>query len=148
MKRHIIIIFFLTLPIIVQSENNGQAKIDMSKISIHKQPNTNWPFKDARNSKLNKTELTLVESILSHCIADYNKEHNSSINLSEYKRQYVVVINKLGEKEIWINCLCHTNNLKWRKEIITTGDGGSCYFNLRINLSKRTCYQFIVNGIA
>ncbi|WP_375562126.1 hypothetical protein ACE193_06135 [Bernardetia sp. OM2101] len=83
------------------------------------------------------------ESIESHNQATRNK-----IEIGDYYRQYIVVKNKLGEKEVWINCFCRNTESNWRQEIVQVKDGGSCYFNLKINLSKKQHYNFRVNGEA
>jgi len=70
------------------------------------------------------------------------------IDLKKYKRQYIAVINSKGEKEVWVNCFCDTWKKNWRKELIFVLDGGNCYFNLKINLTKGEYYDLMVNGDA
>ena len=36
----------------------------------------------------------------------------------------------------------------WKKKTVFVYDGGGCFFNLLINLSKQECEDFWVNGLA
>jgi hypothetical protein len=117
----------------------------------------NWPFgKTYTSSTLTQSDIEKIERLFTACISDYNKKLSAdnkqyfSIDLTKekYKRQYVAVINKKGDKEVWINCLCQTHGNDWRTSIIMVDDGGNCFFNLKINLTKEKCYDLIVNGYA
>jgi hypothetical protein len=91
---------------------------------------------------------------MNDCIEDYNNELSSeykqyaAIDLTKekYKRQYVAVTNKNGDKEVWINFLCQTYADDWKTSIKLVQDGGNCYFNLKINLTREKCYDLSVNG--
>jgi len=105
-------------------------------------------FKDVVPANLNQKEINDIERILENSIEYYNSFKNGYIDLNLYKRQYVAVKNKEGETEVWVNCFCQTAGEKWKTEIIDIDDGGNCYFNLKINLTKSSYYDFIVNGEA
>jgi hypothetical protein len=47
-------------------------------------------------------------------------------------------LNSKGEKEVWINCFCRDGERDWRKNLVFVKDGGNCYFNLKVNLSRGT----------
>lgn len=148
--------------------SNDIIRIDTSSIAIIQFDTTHhWLFDNAKPTDLNQTDLKEIERILIACISNYNPEQKKQfeefsteypnlyfqltdfiIELEEYKRQYVPVINKNGEKEIWINCFCNTWDMNWRKELIIVDDGGNCYFRLKINLTKNEYYDFMVNGVA
>lgn len=127
----------------------------------------NWLFKDSKPAELNLSEVKEIELILSKCINAYNpkqlkkyekiiKENPGSnftkphliIDLKRYDRQYIAVFNSKGEKEVWVNCFCVIASNSWKKKIEWVKDGGNCYFSLKINLSKKTYYDFGVNGEA
>jgi hypothetical protein len=112
---------------------------------------------------LTKAEIATVDQLLQQSIIDYNlkqeeefakwKELDSTlkkeeflITLTDYKRQYVPVINDDNEPEVWVNALCYWAGDRWRKEIIRVADGGKCYFNVRINLSKKSYGPMAVNA--
>ena len=124
-------------------------------------------FKSAKQTELNAIELKKIEKILTELLIRYNSEQklhyediskeypNETFSLSQfiielenYKRQYVPVINEHGEKEIWINCFCDNWSENGKTEIEVVEDGGNCYFNLKINLATETVYDFMVNGDA
>jgi hypothetical protein len=116
---------------------------------------------------LSPEELSTIENILKQCISDYSSEqkksfeeikkkppkykrnrYGASMGLSQYKRQYVPSINAKGEKEVWVNCFCGHWDSKWKEKIIRVEDGGSCYFNVTVNLTTGKYYEFKVNGVA
>jgi len=67
----------------------------------------------------------------------------------DYFRQFVGAINSKGEKIIWVNCFCKTEESSfkdWKKNIVYVKDGGNCFFNLKTNISANTLTDFFVNG--
>lgn len=105
--------------------------------------------------------------LLTKCIEDYNIEQEKQfreinhtypehkrdtkdfiINLTLYKRQYMAAINDKGEKVVWINCFCDQWDKHSRTSPYIVMDGGNCYFNLKVNLTKGMCYELMVNGEA
>ena len=112
-----------------------------------------------KKTTLSKKEIKQIELILKQCIEERNAaariEYKSDftrypidyiIVLPKYTRQYVAAISPDGEKIVWVNCFCHSYNA-FRDEILCTEDGGECYFNVKINLSKKTYYDLRVNGL-
>jgi hypothetical protein len=116
-----------------------------------------WLFdKTYTPSTLTQSDIEKIEALLITCVTHYNNKLSAdnkqyfAIDLAKekYKRQYVAVINNKGDKEVWINCLCRTHGDNWRTSIILVDDGGNCFFNLKINLTKEQCYDLSVNGLA
>ncbi len=112
---------------------------------------------------LTKTETDEIDRLLRQSVEEYNqkqeeefakwkeldstlKKEDFMINLSEYKRQYVPVITETNEAEVWVNAICYWAGERWRKEIIRVDDGGKCYFNVKINLSKKAYNNMTVNA--
>lgn len=124
----------------------------------------NLIFKNATSTTLSKGEIIEVESIVKNCIKEYNTEQEKRFNatppelnlkkrdflidLTRYKRQYIPVINEKGEKEVWVNCFCSTTGIDWKQNLVFVFDGGNCYFNLVVNLTKKSYCQLMVNGNA
>jgi hypothetical protein len=85
-----------------------------------------------------------------------------SIEITRYWRQYIVVTNQQGEKETFINFFCNqpediiedgdeirfVPSDRWKSGLVIVEDGGSCYFQIKINLSTKKWYDFGVNGVA
>lgn len=105
------------------------------------------PFKNVTEATLHTGEIKQIESLTNKAIREYNKQTKWGKIDKNYKVQLVPVINEKGEKEVWINCFCSSHG-DWRKGIIMVDDGGSCFFNLKINLSKSIAYELTVNGYA
>jgi len=153
---------------IIVEQKQTTIEIDTSVIAFLPFDTTEyWLFKDVKQSELSINELKVVEKILIDCIEKYNIEQKKDfeelnknhpeynfdikqfvIDLKEYKRQYIAVINNNGEKEVWINCFCKTFTFgtDWRKKEVEVMDGGKCFFNLKINIDKKEYYDFMVNG--
>ncbi|OJJ18224.1 hypothetical protein BKI52_25720 [marine bacterium AO1-C] len=155
----------LQKPVTDQKPNTDSLVVDTSAIALLP-PNDLFPFEGAKKASLNEQELKLIESILFQAVYAYNVEREKQfaqyqtkypddaldkqqflINLTQYKRQYVAVINTQGQKEVWVNCFCSAD-FDWRQEIVTVLDGGKCFFNLKINLAQKQYYDFAVNGSA
>src|SRR5882724_7774409 len=106
---------------------------------------------------LTDDDLKVIEVQLAISIKEYNlkeseeqKKHKSPFTsglinrLTTYKRQYVAVLNNLGEKEVHVNCFCMTSEKGWRKYLIIVDGGGACFFNLTINLTHKKRHSFWV----
>ena len=132
--------------------------VDTSLITIIPFENSReWIFdKTYSPSTLTQDDIEKIETLMTDCVNKYNKrltnKHKEDfvIDLLEekYKRQYVAVVNKNGDKEVWINCFCQTYGDNWKTSIVMVDDGGNCYFSLKINLKKEKCYDLLVNGHA
>ncbi len=126
-----------------------------------------WIDVTGKPTTLAGQELLETDRLLRQAIAQYNpgqekewaeiskKYPNDTfnrdrfvINLPRYKRQYMPYLNPKGEKEVWINCFCRFQGQDWRKSPVFVLDGGNCYFNLKVNLSRGTYYDLMVNGSA
>jgi len=129
--------------------------------------------KDAKPTTLSNEDIVKIEDLIEKRVSEYNRiEKDSAISItkrlrkkkhdpnftwkgdfiktpSKYYKQLMPIINSKGEKEVWVNCFCNTGeNSDWKKSIVLMEDGGSCYFKLKINLTKGIVYNFMVNGIA
>lgn len=119
--------------------------------------NHDWPFKHTyKPTTLSEKEIALLDSLLKQCVSNYNQSLASNMKTDygidfvkyKYKRQYMAVLNDQGQKEIWINGFCDTWDKQWKKEVVLVHDGGNCYFNLKINLTTKECFELSVNGYA
>jgi len=140
---------------------------DSNYVILPYQTYYNWMFKNAKTATLESDEIKTIEKLLYKIVNVYNEQQINSykkykksnpnyhvdkkdflINLEEYKFHLVPILNEKGEKEVWINCFCSTYNSDWKENIIIVKDGGKCYFNLKVNLTTKKYYDFIVNGTA
>ena len=123
---------------------------------------------DCTQATLNIDDFANIERVLSFCVNKYNRSQTTVyreivkklpdqdlkindyvIDLKRYYRQYIVVYNKRGEKEVWVNCFCNIQSLRnWREKAVIVMGGGNCFFNVRINLTRKSFSDFMVNGLA
>ncbi|MDE3254991.1 MAG: hypothetical protein KGN97_03350 [Bacteroidota bacterium] len=156
----------------IKTENKNQEKptntiqIDTSIIAVLPLDTTlHWIFNTGKPADLTTDDFFKIETILKKCIDEYNLEQekqfkevndkhpesnlykkNFFIGLTGYKRQYMASINSKGEKEVWINCFCREWDKLSRTSPVMVKDGGSCYFNLKVNLTTGQYYELLVNG--
>ena len=151
------------------TSTSKQVHVDTSIYTILPYDTSNqWIFQKANATSLSITEIVKIEEVLQTAISEYNveqknefdsmtkkhpdyelKQHNFIIELTRYKRQYFPIVNEKGEKEVWVNCFCSTwGSDKWKSEIMHVQDGGNCYFNVKVNLTKQIVYELSVNGEA
>ena len=141
---------------IINTKITSSIQFDTSKTAIVPfDQKGNYPFDNSyKPTTLTQNDISRVDSLLIACVTDYNnsldKDHKEwSIDLkNNYLKQLIVVTNKKGEKEVWVNCFCNTWNKNWQKEILLVHDGGNCYFNFKINLVTKNFYDLVVNGEA
>ena len=104
-----------------------------------------------RGKSYAEIELTLkdvekTEKILSA----YIKANNASIakKLKSYKRQYIGLSSQ-GKKIVYINFFIPTDKNyleEWDKELLITLDGGDNFFNIKVNIDDKFCFDFYING--
>lgn len=102
---------------------------------------------ECKPATLSKQDLVRIEELIKTRVTIYNKGYGKINKPIKFYKQFVAVINKNGEKEVWVNCCCEVMTY-WKKKIQTTLDGGPCYFNLKINMDKNIVYDFTVNGLS
>lgn len=101
-------------------------------------------------------DIILAEQILKKEISCKSKylfkqiENDPIINkkLIKYIRQYVGFINKSDDKIIWINFIWKGKFTKEElaKDIIKVNDGGSYYWNVKVNLKTKNLSDLNING--
>ena len=48
---------------------------------------------------------------------------------------------------VFIKCYCDTSHFDWKQQKVVIADGGKCYFQAGINITKKVTDYFSVNGI-
>lgn len=115
-----------------------------------------WLFKNTTSFILTNKDLQNVDKILTSCIKIHDEKQDTTrpfseyIDLKKYKRQYIAFVNSKGEKKVFINCFCISEwSFKyWKKSLVQVDDGGSCFFQVTINLNTLGYEQFKTNGYA
>lgn len=95
-------------------------------------------------SDISSADINTIEKIIKNATKKTNVH-----NAQSYYKQFIAVIDSKGDKVVWVNCFCSNyEKINWHQRIIGVLDGGACYFNLKINLTKGTYYDLAINGIA
>jgi len=156
------------------SEPELNAAIDTSRYAVLKYDKSRDGFifgDEYKAATLSVNEIEKIEDLIAKGATIYNKEvkdaaagrkqktgkqaSTSDLNLmmlehtTTYYKQLIAVVNDKGEKIVWANCFCaRIQASNWRRGVVLVMDGGSCFFNLKINLSTHTVFEIKVNGVA
>ncbi len=97
--------------------------------------------KELHKSNYDKNKIDAIQN-------DPLIQDNLISNPGKYYKQFIAVINSKGEKEVWVNCFCKTDDFDWKIHVVFVLDGGSCFFNVKINLTNGLITVFSINGVA
>ncbi|WP_426295360.1 hypothetical protein ACN9ML_11890 [Dyadobacter endophyticus] len=166
MPRLFIAVLLIGLLSCQKDESNGEGKSEAdatprvtdTTFATIKFDATDMPYifnKNASPATLTRQDFEQIDSLLLVCVANYNKTIRQDLQFMKidlvgrlYKKQLVAVVNRLGEKEVWVNCFCDDFASPWKTKLLFVDDGGSCFFNFKINLKSLKYYDFSVNGLA
>jgi hypothetical protein len=137
---------------IISSKINSKQIIDFKKFPTYttftfdKSKNYNRFNETAIPYELTENDLRIIDSILPICMNQ--TDHFKGLrNLNNYSKQCIAIKNKQSEIEVWIKCACSGIAKETFKYFISnTYDGGHCFFNLKINLTKKECFDIVVNS--
>lgn len=93
-------------------------------------------------------ELQLADSISKIHIKKNRAKYpwaDEIIDYNSYYHQYVGYLNGKQEKIIFVNSFCSPAE-DWKTQLVQTSGGGSCYFNIKVDLSTRKAYNLNVNS--
>jgi hypothetical protein len=127
---------------------NTSLNFDTSKITLLNLETDWWLRKKLSSTKsfnLTNYDIKAIDEVFKICA----NENNIDTSYFHYKRQYVPFLNKTGQKKVWINCFCSDLNDEftyWKKSIVIVDDGGSCFFNLLIDLNSKAYSNFEENS--
>lgn len=134
----------------------GSTKLNLKDNQTVIPASAKMEFAFGRNYKQyepSQEDIDLAEKLLKEC---YTKEVSGTYNpffgrkLEQYNRQFVPAEMEGGDKLIWINCFIYADaevQKRWKTDIIYVADGGNAFFNLKINLTRSTYYDLMVNGM-
>ena len=120
------------------------SQTDVAKLNhfaiIEYNPNEKFPkFESAQATNLTYEEIKKLEFIIMPKIQKNLKKH-------KYFRQYIAAINSSGEKFVWINFFCiEYYEASHETFIMEAADGGDCFFEVKVNLTKKDCYFYKEN---
>jgi hypothetical protein len=135
----------------------AQRHVDTALYTIltyddHAKMAMNWQFLNARPDSMTGVQVDSAEELIDSAYASYLRDANKDIHLLQplevYHRQYVALINEQGEREIWINFFCGSFGNDWKHSVMVVDDGGGCFFQIRLNWSKKKVVELLPNGVA
>jgi len=100
-----------------------------------------------------------IEKVNHRKINQFGKSQYIDKNLNKYFRQYIGFVNEKGDKIIHINFYWNRfslfdrlkgyddNRLTYTSDFTVTLDGGSHYWNVNVNLTKRALEGLSINGV-
>ena len=109
-------------------------------------------------------DISRMDLILDKAINVEKKDywrHLTSATYKNYYQQYIFYKDTRGDSIVCINAFCYLlegpvdsagklvmKPIDWRNNLIIVNDGGDCFWTIKINLSKMTYFDFMVNGVA
>ncbi len=95
-------------------------------------------------------EFLAVDSLIEKYIVKYSTKqtfNNEPIkNYQAYYKQVFGLINGSNNKILFVNGFCNVSRHEyWREKIVSVRGGGSCYFNLKVNLKTHKIFDFRIN---
>ena len=108
----------------------------------------NFLFREYGRWTPQKEDVIGAERLLKEYILE--NAPNIDKKLSQYRRQYFGLIDKDGEKIIWINCFLDYEDYhkNWKADLVYVLDGGLNFFEIKVNLKTRKCFDLYVHGEA
>lgn len=132
---------------------------DKKMVVINNQEYIKWITGEKYESwSPNSSDFNEIDSILQVAIVkrEFLPLQITSLNeLKERYRQYVCYFDEDGNKIVYINSFCEIptiyengkeKQMNWHREMVDVADGGSCYWNMKINMTLRTYDDLIING--
>jgi hypothetical protein len=150
-------IFFCAFLILFTScgKTQNTASLKPNETIIEADKKMEWVFgKNYTNWAPEAKDIETAEKLLKESFEDQKKATvNRLLNRSvdDYNMQFIGAITENGEKIIWINSFCkkeESSFKEWKTKIFGVADGGNCFFNVKINITKNTYYDLMVNGNA
>jgi hypothetical protein len=112
--------------------------------------------------KPSENEIMILREIIDEAIM--NNEFNFlkkpiKGSFNSYYKQYIPYVNDKGDRIITVNALCEImktppssksesktwSEIDWKNQYIAVDDGGSCYWEITINIDKKTYKNLVVN---
>ena len=155
----LVLVFIIACNQATDSKSDDKAKNEISAITtidtlqfviLPFDKSMDWMFdKSYEPTTLTQNEIIQTDSLLNECVTNYNKtlkDNKIDLTAVNYKRQYVPVVNKKEQKEVWINCFCQSHGNSWKRSVLNVDGGGNCYFNFKVNLTENKYYDLWVNA--
>ncbi len=144
MQRFVCIVF-LSLPTF-----NGYCQLADNQVILGKAVKVEHSEIDKQYTRFTPTleDVQLADSVSRMHIKKNRDKYpwtDEIVNYDSYYRQYVGYLNLNNDKTIFINNFC-SSDPAWKHRLISVLGGGSCYFNLKVDLHSRKAFNLNVNA--
>jgi hypothetical protein len=153
MKIRLLILGFI-IPILGFSQTDKKDFI----FDWHNNKSAEWILIDSTYEKFTPTieEIEIAKQLAKHHIdsleQNRDKKYGKLLDFkdSDYYRQYIGYIDDKGNRIIFINAVCgsYAQKRNLNNVWIFVFDGGSCFYQIKVNLKSDKCFDFSVNGVA
>lgn len=151
-KLTFIFILNITLSCGIQTDNR-------TTILLEAEEKKEFPYKDADIWKPKSGDIKTIDSVLEIAFLSNKTEFgiNDTITLDDYYKQLVPFINDKGERIVYVNSLCvsfiaspppwnENKEMDWNNHFYNVDDGGTCFWQTKINMDTLEYFDFTVNG--
>lgn len=125
-------------------DNQTIIEQDVSPLGVFNKNSKSW--------KPSEDDVAAAEKLLQIGFDDQKRPTVNRVlgkKPDDYNQQYIGAEYENGDKYIWINCFCKTQESDfkdWKTKLVFVKDGGNCFINVLVNLTKNTYEEFNVNG--
>jgi hypothetical protein len=150
----------------ISQENKApDFQFDSTHTVISDTSQLKWIVRDLNSLWIpNTNDLNMTESILKSAIKENINEYWSlldTVTFKKYYRQYTFYTTSNNDSIIFINAFCRVMSIPvdsagtwiqrpydWKNTFMMVNDGGDCFWSIKINLSRKAYFDFMVNGEA
>lgn len=143
------LMFFVILFSCSNSSSIQSKRIDFKySILSYNRKQHDYIFHNGSPTSLTSSEIKEIEHIVGDEIRETIKAHNKNLESKrKFYRQYLPVINGMGEKLVYIQCFAeYYVDSTWKNNLISIADGGSSVFSVWVNLTTKTSNEFSIHG--
>ena len=143
------LIFFVFLFSCSNSLSIQSKRIDFKyTILEYNRKRHDYIFHNGSTTSLTASEIKEIEYIVGDEIRETIKAHNKNLKSNtEFYRQYLPVINGMGEKLVYIQCFAeYYIDSTWKSKLVSIADGGTSVFSVWVNLNTKTSNEFSIHG--
>ncbi|WP_109437033.1 hypothetical protein [Aquimarina sp. AU119] len=123
---------------------------EKTMILLNQENNEYFPYSEFKVWKPNKSEIKFVKSVLKKAIEENKSDYDVKEifeNYDDYYLQLTPYLNKNNDRIVFISAFCDmTYGKDWKNYIIDPDDGGSCFWQIQINIDNEKYFDLSVNG--
>ena len=136
---------------------------DNIALLLNQSDNVWFRYNEMKTWKPNQAEIDLSEKLILKIIDekkaafDVKQVYN---NIDNYFYQLIPYLDQNNRKIIYVNSLCRAfvvnplpnpngkrkKEIGWKNNLIDVNDGGSCFWQVQIDIEKQEYFDFSVNG--